>query len=306
MKIKDEIRTIIEENLNKFADLTFDASLKEHTTFRTGGKTPLLIEPHFEEGIPEILEFFHHLGMAVFVMGGGSNLLIGDSGLNCVVVKIAGQKIAPVQSGDLIYFSAFMRKQDFIAEAISLGYGGVEFIAGVPGTVGGGIFMNAGTYMGTFSDYLKRVRFINSNFQVEEMEVLKEDSSYREMYLPSGAVILGGFFQLPPCENKAALTKKVMEINKNRREKHPLEYPSAGSVFKNPPGHSSWKLIEDSGLRGFRVGGAMVSEKHTNFIVNVGGATSSNIYELIKHIQGTVLEKFGVVLETEIKIMGDF
>ncbi len=306
MKIRNEIREIISDELKNFARVSFDIPLKDHTTFRTGGNAPVFVEPHSEKGIPEILELFHKLGLGIFIMGGGSNLLISDKGLSCAVIKIAGKTIAPVEEGDLIYFSAFIRKQDFISQAIKMGYGGVEFIAGVPGTLGGGIFMNAGTYMGSFSDSLKKVRFINSNLQVQEMELSKSDSSYRKMNLPTGAVILGGFFHLPKCENGEELKKKVMEINKDRREKHPLEFPSAGSVFKNPPGHSSWKLIEDCGLRGFRIGGAMVSEKHTNFIINTGEATSSNIYELIKHIQKTVMEKFKITLEPEIKIMGEF
>jgi UDP-N-acetylmuramate dehydrogenase len=179
-------------------------------------------------------------------------------------------------------------------------------MAGIPGAVGGGIYMNAGTYMGSFSDILDSVKVLLHDGTVVNISMDRNESSYRKMDLPENSVILGGFFKLPEADDAGDLKKRIDEIISDRHTKHPMEYPSAGSVFKNPEGYSSWKLIDDAGLKGFSIGGAMVSGKHTNFIINAGGAVSSDIYRLVKHVQERVYGKSGVMLETEIRLMGEF
>jgi len=179
-------------------------------------------------------------------------------------------------------------------------------MAGIPGSVGGGIFMNAGTFMGCFVDILKKIRGVDYNGSLFEVDAGSDISGYRKMNLPDNTVITGGIFSLPENDNPGEPGKRVEEIIKDRWSKHPMDYPSAGSVFKNPEGYSSWKLINDSGLKGCSIGGAMVSEKHTNFIINTGNALSCDIYNLIRHVQDTVFKNTGVTLETEIKILGEF
>lgn len=160
--------------------------------------------------------------------------------------------------------------------------------------------------MGSFSDVLRRIRIADFDGNISEIEISCESSGYRYMEIPGDCIILGGYFSLPRAEDREGIRQRVNEIIADRWNKHPMEFPSAGSVFKNPAGYSSWKLIHDSGLKGFSIGGAMVSEKHTNFIINRGNALSSDIYRLVRHIQDTVYNRFSVKLETEIRIIGEF
>jgi UDP-N-acetylmuramate dehydrogenase len=160
--------------------------------------------------------------------------------------------------------------------------------------------------MGCFSDILRKIRISDFRGNINEIEVTCESSGYRHMEIPENSIILGGIFSLPDAENPDEVRKRINDIIADRWQKHPMEFPSAGSVFKNPEGYSSWKLINDSGLKGFSVGGARVSEKHTNFIVNNSNASSSDIYRLIRHIQETVYKRFSVNLETEIRFIGEF
>jgi UDP-N-acetylmuramate dehydrogenase len=294
------------EELSNFAKIEFNTSLSLCTTFKTGGIADILIEPSSEEAIASIIPLLKNERIPFHVIGGGSNLLISDKGLRGAVVKISGLENSFKISGEYIYAGAALSKERFISEALSAGYGGVEFMAGIPGSIGGGIFMNAGTYMGSFVDILKKIRGVDFNGSLFEVDTAADISGYRKMNLPENTVITGGIFSLTPAENIDETKKCVEDIVIDRWKKHPMDYPSAGSVFKNPEGFSSWKLINDSGLKGYRIGGAMVSEKHTNFIVNAGEASSNDIYNLIRHIQETVFKSTGIMLETEIKIMGEF
>ena len=302
--------SIISENaakeLSQFGKIEFNSSLALCTTFKTGGNADILIEPYSEEAVASIMPILKHEGIPFYIIGGGSNLLISDKGLRGAVVRISGLENSFHLSGEYIYAGAALSKERFISEAIAAGFCGIEFMAGIPGCIGGGIFMNAGTFMGSFADILKKIRGVDYNGSVFEVDTVADISGYRKMSLPENTVITGGFFTLPHAEDINETRKCVEDIISDRWKKHPMEYPSAGSVFKNPDGFSSWKLINDSGLKGFKIGGAMVSEKHTNFIINTGGASSCDIYNLIKHIQETVHKISGVHLETEIKIMGEF
>jgi len=302
--------SIISENtakeLSQFGKLEFNSSLALCTTFKTGGNADLIIEPYSEESIASIMPFLKREGIPFHIIGGGSNLLISDRGLRGAVVKISGLENSFHLSGEYIYAGAALSKERFIREAINAGFGGIEFMAGIPGSIGGGIFMNAGTYMGSFVDILKKIRGVDYSGSLIEVDAGADISGYRKMNLPENTVITGGLFSLTRAEDINETKKCVEDIISDRWNKHPMEYPSAGSVFKNPEGFSSWKLVNDSGLKGFRIGGAMVSEKHTNFIINAGNASSNDIYNLIRHIQETVHKSTGVHLETEIKILGEF
>jgi UDP-N-acetylmuramate dehydrogenase len=294
------------KKLSSSGRVGFDVSLASCTTFKTGGLADILIEPFNEDSLSAVIPVLKEENLPFYIIGGGSNLLISDRGLRGAVIKVSGIETGIRISGDLIYAGAALDKERFVNYVIDSGYGGVEFMAGIPGTIGGGILMNAGTYMGSFSGILKRIRLIDYSGSIFESDFNGGISGYRHMDIPDNTVIAGGYFSLPVSGSVSEIKKTVNDIISDRWSKHPMEYPSAGSVFKNPEGLSSWKLINDSGLKGFKIGGAMVSEKHTNFIINTGSATSSDIYNLIHHIQEKVFKAAGVMLETEIKVMGQF
>jgi len=294
------------DELSCLGSALLNEPLSAFTTFRTGGPAEILFEPAGEGELKAALGLINRAGVSLTVIGGGSNLLVSDEGIRGVVVRIASDGAAPVYSEGLVYADAGVSKENFIRFALDKGLGGVEFMAGVPGTVGGGIYMNAGTNMGSFSGILKNVRLLGPSGEISTVSAVDSISGYRSMALPEGSIILGGFFDLPRSADVPAVRKRVEEIIAGRWLKHPMEYPSAGSVFKNPEGHSSWKLINDSGLKGYSIGGAKVSEKHTNFIINTGSASSADIYRLVKHVQEKVYAGTGIMLETEIRLLGKF
>lgn len=299
-------KTTVINKLKDICSLKSNVPLSDYTTFKTGGNAEYFIEPDNDKEIANIMSLIKGNRYPCTVIGGGSNLLISDQGLPGIVIKISDNRSELKVEDGLIYASAFMQKEKFIDEAISNGFGGVKFMAGVPGSVGGGIYMNAGTFMGCFIDVLRIIRILDTDCTIREIPVKPEDSGYRKMNVPEDSLILGGYFDLPSDDNSELLKNEIKDIVDDRWSKHPMEYPSAGSVFKNPQGHSSWKLVNDCGLKGFSIGGASVSEKHTNFIINKSGATSSDIFNLINHVRDSVFEKFGIRLETEIKILGKF
>lgn len=292
--------------LEKLGSLFTGIPLDRFTTFRTGGIADMLFEPAGEQQMCDALQIMTGDGIPCTFIGGGSNLLVSDRGIRGVVVRICREDEKPVFSDGLVYAPAWVSKEMFISFAVGNSLGGVEFMAGIPGTIGGGIYMNAGTNTGCFSDILRAVKVARPGSGIETIRVDRSLQLYRENRLPADSVILGGYFGLPESANGESLKKCVDEIIRERYIKHPMDYPSAGSVFKNPEGSSSWKLINDAGLKGCRCGGAMVSEKHTNFIINTGGATSTDIYNLVKKVRQAVFESAGIMLETEIRLLGEF
>jgi len=306
MKIYNKLTENNIKELSQYGKVEFNSPLAHHTTFKTGGNADILITPYTEDSIIHIIPIIKNEHIPIHIIGGGSNLLISDKGLRGITIKIAGADSSFNVSDTYIYAGAALSKEQFISDAVTGGFGGIEFMAGIPGTIGGGIFMNAGTYMGSFSDILKKIRLLNDTGSIVEISIDELTSGYRKMAIPENNIIIGGYFSLPKTDNSPEIKMRIDSIIKDRREKHPMDYPSAGSVFKNPESHSSWKLINDSGLKGYRIGGAEVSEKHTNFIINKDNAASSDIYNLIKYIQEKVYNKHGIRLETEIKMMGEF
>lgn len=296
--------------LHRFGEVYLDEPMSNHTTYKTGGPADCFFIPKDPACLGEVRDAARRAELPFMVIGGGSNLLVSDNGLRGIVACLSGEGEGGIRViGDddsVLYADARVDKKAFLNFAIRRGFTGMEFMAGLPGCIGGGIAMNAGTNMGWFSDILTRLRFIAKDGAVREKNITSEMISYRGLRMEEGTIILGGYFHLHRAEDPDAVRAAVDEIVRDRENKHPLEYPSAGSVFKNPEGHSSWKLINDAGLRGYTIGGAMISEKHTNFIVNIGNATSGDIYRLIRHVQEEVEKKFGVHLETEVKMLGEF
>lgn len=296
----------VTKKLEKLGFIHSTIPLDQYTTFKTGGVADMLFEPAGEDQLCDALQLLRAEGVDCTFIGGGSNLLVSDRGIRGAVIRICRENSTPFFCDGMIYAPAWVHKEMFIRFAIENSLGGVEFMAGIPGTIGGGIYMNAGTNTGCFSDILRAVKIIRPGGTIETVETAGNHSLYRQNRLPLGSAILGGYFRLPATTDSASMKKNIDEIIADRYKKHPMDYPSAGSVFKNPEGHSSWQIINNAGLKGCRLGGAMVSEKHTNFIINTGGATSSDIYRLVKHVQQAVHNSTGIMLETEIRLLGDF
>ncbi|MBP7735280.1 MAG: UDP-N-acetylmuramate dehydrogenase [Spirochaetes bacterium] len=284
--------------------------LKHYTTYRTGGPADLLVLPRDIEAVSHIIGMVRDEKLPLTVIGGGSNLLVGDRGIEGIVLRLCeddSRRAAMSVLGDgTIYTDAAASKERFIDFAVDSGFSGIEFMAGIPGCIGGGIIMNAGTFMGNFADVVKDVDVVDGKGNRRVIAIDRSMAAYRHMNIGEDVYVTGARFRLPAAEDRAAVRKKVDDILADRKMKHPLDYPSAGSVFKNPKGHSSWKLINDAGLKGKSVGGACVSDLHTNFIINKNNATSLDIRDLINLVRETVYDKFRIDLEPEVKMIGMF
>ncbi|HQP48093.1 MAG TPA: UDP-N-acetylmuramate dehydrogenase [Spirochaetota bacterium] len=284
--------------------------MKNYTTFKTGGLADIVFCPGTREQLRDAVALMRAQSVPVTVIGGGSNLLVSDDGIRGVVVRLACDNGRPglirLCGDELVCAGAEAGKREFVNFCLDAGLEGMEFLAGMPGCIGGGIVMNAGTNMGTFADILETVEFLDGGGLVQTMEVTRDKAHYRKIDLGDDAIVLGGYFRLRRASDPDAARNTVSRLISERGVKHPLGYPSAGSVFKNPDGYSSWKLINDAGLKGKRIGGAMVSELHTNFIINVDNATSEDVRSLIVCVQNEVYARFGVRLEPEVKLVGEF
>lgn len=280
-----------------------NADMSEHTSFRAGGKAALLAFPTRDRLKPVISEL-KKLQIPTFIMGLGSNLLVRQGGFNGAIIKLDMLDKLTV-NGNTITAEAGVRLTALTRAAIEHSLSGLEFAGGIPGSVGGGVFMNAGAYDGEIKDCITSVTALDT--ELNEVTLLRDDLKlgYRtSIFHTNGFIILDATFTLPSgnSEESEAIVK---DLNSRRREKQPVEYPSAGSTFKRPPGYYAGTLIDECGLKGASVGGAEVSKKHAGFIINKGGATAKDITELIKHVQDTVYTKKGVMLETEVRIIGD-
>lgn len=277
------------------------ASAKDNTTFRIGGRMGILAKP---KNIPELIRLIHaaeEFDYPYFVLGNGSNLLISDSGVDAMFIRLSGEFCDYRINGSTLFAGGGAFLSSASRASINAGLMGLEWAVGIPGTIGGAVAMNAGAYGGETVQVLKRVTLL-ADGKVITKEVEPGDMGYRHsVFAFPAAVILQSEFELAADDGGAKA--RMEEYNLRRREKQPLEFPSAGSTFKRPEGHFAGKLIEDAGLKGFRIGGAEVSAKHAGFIVNTGNATFSDVTELIKEVQNRVYELFSVHLEPEIKII---
>ncbi|MCX8124369.1 MAG: UDP-N-acetylmuramate dehydrogenase [Spirochaetes bacterium] len=296
------------KELSQYGRLYVDAPMSQFTTFKVGGPADMLIEPFSNETIPCILTIAKQNNMPITIIGGGSNLVVSDRGIRGLVIRIGSTQD---DAGSIAFDStrvvvdARVTKKRFVEEALEHGLAGMEFMAGIPGCIGGGVIMNAGTNMGAFADIISRITCYDSN---GNLLTIANDSLflYRKSLLPHGAIVVQAECTLHYAKDPQEVKQTVKEILRERKAKHPLDYPSAGSVFKNPDGHSSWKLIHDAGLRGYSIGGAKVSELHTNFIINTGKATALDIKHLVEFIQETVFKLYSIHLEPEIRFIGEF
>ena len=279
-------------------------SMSRHTTFRVGGPADVLFLPESEEQLLWALSIAREAGVPCVVIGNGSNLVVKDGGIRGLVIALGEGMAAIARAGETLTAWAGASLARVSAYAQASGLSGLEFASGIPGTLGGGCAMNAGAYGGQLSDVLVDARVLLDGvvrtLTVEEMQM-----GYRtSLPLRRGGIVISARFALTP-DDPEAIAARMRELNARRRDKQPLNYPSAGSTFKRPEGYFAGALIEQAGLKGKRVGGAQVSEKHAGFIVNTGGATAADILTLIGTVQDEVADRFGVRLETEVRILGE-
>ena len=290
-----------------FADATQilrDEPMSRHTTFRVGGPADALFLPESGEQVARALAAARDCGVEAIVIGNGSNLIVRDGGVRGLVIALGEGMAAIAREGDVVTAQAGASLAKVAAFAQTEGLAGLEFASGIPGTLGGGCAMNAGAYGGQLSDVLIDAEVLLGG-EVRTLAVEQLRMGYRtSLPLREGGVVLSARFALTP-DDPAAILSRMKELNARRRDKQPLNFPSAGSTFKRPEGHFAGALIEGAGLKGRRVGGAQVSEKHAGFIVNTGGATASDILALICAVQDEVLARYGVALETEVRIIGE-
>ncbi len=285
-------------------------SMAKHTTFRVGGPAEYYVIPKEAEQLKKTIELCKAYEVPYTIIGNGSNLLVSDKGVEGVVIRME-TKDADIQyesCGDITYATApaGMLLTVFAKELCAQGYAGMEYATGIPGTVGGGVVMNAGAYGGEIKDALHSVLVLTSDGELLCVPAEELELGYRHSVVgEKGYIVVAATFRLERGD-KEAIAETVADLSNRRREKQPLEYPSAGSTFKRPEGYFAGKLIQDAGLRGFTVGGAQVSEKHCGFVINRGDATASDVYALIGQVQERVWSAFGVRLETEVRFLGDF
>lgn len=280
--------------------------MKNHTTFRVGGPAALYLELKTEQEFGDILRLLHAEEEDYFTVGNGSNLLISDTGYDGIIlhpskefsdVRIEGERLI-CESGATL--AAIARV------ALEQGLTGFEFAAGIPGSLGGAIVMNAGAYDGEMKQVVESVRLITSEGEIVTKSCEEMGFSYRHSILKEEPYLVLSVVIKLDKGNREQIKARMDELAMKRREKQPLEYPSAGSTFKRPEGYFAAKLIQDAGLRGFTVGGAQVSEKHCGFVINRENATAQDIHELMKQVQQKVQDAFGVKLEPEVIRLGEF
>jgi UDP-N-acetylmuramate dehydrogenase len=280
--------------------------MSRHTTFRIGGPADYFLMPKTEEQVKEVLEICTENQLPFFLLGNGSNLLVSDSGYRGVVIQLYRNFSAVEIEGTTLYVKAGCLLSTASRAAMEAGLTGMEFAGGIPGTLGGGVVMNAGAYGGEMKDVLESVKVLTQEGKFLTLQADRLAMGYRTSLIKKkGYIVLEAALKLAPGDREE-IRQRMRELTKLRTGKQPLEFPSAGSTFKRPEGYFAGKLIMDAGLRGYRVGGAMVSEKHCGFVINVENATAEDVKQLIGDVQETVREKFGVTLEPEIKFLGDF
>lgn len=299
--IYDKVVDIVgEENVHT------DEPMSRHTTFRIGGNADYFVKPGNADEVAAVIVVCREYNIPYFILGNGSNLLVSDDGYRGMLINIMDNmdsvtvdgRIITAQAGAMLVRVSVMARDNALT--------GLEFASGIPGTIGGAVYMNAGAYGGEMKNVVKTVRAIDEYGRIYELDSEKMDFSYRHSIVEERKLIVLEVTLELEHGSREAIDDRMKELAEARRSKQPLEYPSAGSTFKRPEGYFAGKLIMDAGLRGYSVGGAQVAEKHCGFVINKGGATASDVVELIRDVQHDVDDKFGVTLEPEVKMLGEF
>ena len=280
--------------------------MRKHTTFRIGGPADFYLCPHSAKEIQKTVAICREEELPYFILGNGSNLLVSDQGYRGVVIQLWKNVSDILVEGCRIRAKAGASLAKIAGEALEEGLTGMEFAAGIPGTLGGAVVMNAGAYGGEMKDILQEALVMDEQGEIFTLKKEELHLGYRTSIIKEkGYIVLAAALELKPGDRKE-IKEKMDELKQRRVEKQPLDMLSAGSTFKRPEGYFAGKLIMDAGLRGFSVGGAQISEKHCGFVVNTGKATANDVLTLIREVQKRVRDKFGVELETEVKFLGEF
>ena len=283
-----------------------DEPMKIHTTFRVGGPAQFFVMPRTVEELQKVLVLCKEEKIPYYIVGNGSNLLVSDQGFAGIIIQIGREMNAVKVEGNVIRAQAGALLSGIANVALEAELAGFEFAAGIPGTLGGACVMNAGAYGGEMKDILREVTVLNPEGEVVTIPKEKLELGYRTSVIAKkGYIVVEAVMELH-LGKKEEIRAFMNELRNKRVTKQPLEYPSAGSTFKRPEGYFAGKLIQDAGLRGFRVGGAQVSEKHCGFVINTGDATAADVAELIRQVTEKVEAAFHVTLEPEVKRLGEF
>lgn len=297
----DFIKSVISQDR-----ILFQEPMSRHTTFRVGGEAACMLLIHSEEELCKLIPYFKLIGQEYFILGNGSNLLVGDKGYQGIVLKLdkGMQEIQVEDTRIRVKAGALLSQTANLAR--DHGLTGMEFAAGIPGSIGGAVVMNAGAYEGEMKQIVESVRAMNTDGEILTLDNDTMEFGYRTSVIRNRPfVVLEAVLTLQKGDVQA-ITARMEELAQLRRSKQPLEYASAGSTFKRPEGYFAGKLIMDAGMRGYRIGGAQVADKHCGFIVNTGKATAADIKEVIEEVQARVKQRFHVDLEPEVVFLGDF
>jgi len=283
-----------------------DEPMKKHTTFRVGGNADYFVMPRTIREVQQVVALCKNENLPYYILGNGSNLLVGDKGYRGVIIQIYKEMNEITVEGECIRAQAGALLSKVGSVALEAELAGFEFAAGIPGAVGGAVVMNAGAYGGEMKDILASATVLTEDGRILTLKNEELELGYRtSVVAKKNYIVLEAVYQLQRG-NKAEIRAKMDELKIQRVTKQPLEYASAGSTFKRPEGYFAGKLIQDAGLRGFQVGGAQVSEKHCGFVINKGDATAADIVELMRQVSEKVYQEFGVTLEPEVKRLGEF
>jgi len=306
-KMNNDMMDLALEEVNRILksdQILVDVPMKDYTSMRVGGKAKIVVLPSAVDEIRELIKSLGKNSIPYYVIGNGTNLIVHDAGYNGVIIKLSenfssvtvDENIITAKSGASIVSVSNLACENSLS--------GLEFAAGIPGTVGGAVVMNAGAYDGEMKDVVFEATCVDHTGEIVSLGYDDLQFGYRTSRVQRDSlVVLEAKMRLNEG-NMDAIKDKMKELNRRRREKQPLNFPSAGSIFKRPAGHFAGKLIEEAGLRGYQIGGAQVSEKHCGFIINTGTATASDVIELIEYIKKKVFETSGVMLQQEVKILG--
>lgn len=303
--ISTTVQTILEGFVPK-QHILLNEPMKKHTTFQVGGNADCLILIQTEKELTQLIHYLNQIEIPYFILGNGSNLLVSDDGFRGIVLKTKGCFSTIQVQGTKLVAQAGALLSQVAREACENGLTGLEFAAGIPGTVGGAVVMNAGAYDGEMAQVVSEVRVSDRTGEILTMDNDSMEFGYRKSAISKQPfVVTHVTFTLQPGD-KTQIKARMEELADARRQKQPLEFPSAGSTFKRPEGHFAGKLIMDAGYRGYTLGGAQVSEKHCGFIINRNQASAQDIAELMQEVSEGVYEKFGVQLEPEVIKIGRF
>ncbi len=294
------------ENIIPKERMLFDEPMSRHTTFRVGGAAECMVLIEREEELLKLVPYLNQIEQDYFILGNGSNLLVGDKGYRGIVIKLGEGMNRITVEGDHIYVQAGALLSKTAAVARDAELSGMEFAAGIPGSIGGGVVMNAGAYDGEMKQITESVKVMDQEGRILVLDNDTMEFGYRTSIIKNRPFIVLEVVLRMQAGRKDEIQAKMDELMAKRQSKQPLNYPSAGSTFKRPEGYFAGKLIMDAGMRGYRIGDAQVSDKHCGFVVNIGNASAADVKEVIEEVQERVKERFHVNLEPEVIFLGEF